>query len=150
VQVAVELLFGSFHHFRVPVPDDTDADAGDEVEVCFAGTVVQPGSFRPFDFEEERDVARLGDVPEKKLPEVGHDISFKKNAKIEDGSLCSRVLIKRMLNDYSLSAEGFAIISAESKSSVVLWGIFQRGNFLQVCKFPVNAKFQKQSFLKSS
>ena len=68
-----ELRFYGFHYLRVAVAEGANADATDEVEPCFAGAVVKPAPFGPFDFEQERHIVGLSYMAEKELAESGHE-----------------------------------------------------------------------------
>ena len=67
MQVLIELLADGGQHARVPVPHVTHANTGDEVKHSAALGGVHEYALGPLDFEQQREVGRLGLVAEEEL-----------------------------------------------------------------------------------
>ena len=53
VHIGIELFADGIYHFGMPVTGVADTDAGDEIEVFFAGRAMHKNSFCLNDFKEQ-------------------------------------------------------------------------------------------------
>src|SRR5690606_22868584 len=81
VQVAVELVTDGLDHFRMAVPDMTDANTGNQVEIPTPIRRVQIRSFRVLDGQHERRRRGLGQVCEKGFSAEIQGVVFPKSMK---------------------------------------------------------------------
>lgn len=75
MQVLIELVLDGLQHARVAVAYVAHANAGNQVEVALPIGAVHVHAFGPLDFEQEREVGRLGLVAQEKLAGGKHTTS---------------------------------------------------------------------------